>query len=73
MARFKKSYLVPILFIYLLQHVIFFVLRMPLFMIYSILTMCCLKGHEYSDNEKFEDNLMSFEYIDHIKETHEHE
>ena len=73
MTRFKKSYLVAILFIYLLQHAIFFVLRMPLFVIYSIFTMCCLKGHEFSDNEKFEDKLISFDYIDQIKESHEHE
>ena len=69
MSRFKKSYLVPILFIYLLQHAIFFVLRVPLFVLYSILTVCCEKNPEFSDNEKFEDYLISYEYIDHIKES----
>jgi|LakMenE18May11ns_1017448.scaffolds.fasta_scaffold9822525_1 hypothetical protein len=35
--------------------------------------MCCDKGIEFSDNEKFEDDIISFDYIDHIKQSQLHE
>lgn len=39
-------------------------LRVPLFMCWSILTCCCDKGQEYSAEEKFEDRIISFDYIE---------
>ena len=52
------------LLIYLLQHPIFILSRLPLFILWTILTCCCDKGRDYDDDEKFEDRVISFDYID---------
>ena len=52
------------LIVYVLQHVIFIVARIPIFILYSILTCCCDKGRDYGDDEKFEDRVISFDFIE---------
>ena len=63
------------LWIYLLQHVIFIVARVPIFILFSLLTCCCDKGDELKDDEnevrvpngelpKFKDHILSYDYID---------
>ena len=51
------------LLIYILQHVIFIAVRLPLFLIYTTLTCCCYKGQEYEEDEKFVDRIISFDYV----------
>lgn len=51
------------LIVYLLQHPLFIVARFPIFLIYSILTCCCDKGQEFNDDEKFEDRILSFDFV----------
>jgi hypothetical protein len=37
--------------VYILQHVIFIVARIPIFLLFSIFTCCCDKGEELTDDE----------------------
>ena len=59
-----KSHLDMYLIVYLLQHPIFIVSRVPIFLIYSVLTCCCEKGADLGDDNKFEDRILSFDYIE---------
>ena len=57
------------LWVYVLQHVIFITARIPIFILYSLLTCCCDKGAEYPnapnrDEPEFNDRIISFDYID---------
>ena len=57
------------LWVYVLQHVIFIVARIPIFILYSILTCCCDKGAEIpnaegKDEPDFSDRIISFDYIE---------
>ena len=63
------------LWIYLLQNLIFLVARLPIFILFTILTCCCSKGHELREDEngerlpdgelpKFKDIILSYDYID---------
>lgn len=49
---------------YVLQHAIFMVARPIIFVVYSILTCCCDKGIEFSENETFDDRIISYNYIE---------
>jgi len=49
--------------IYLLQHPIFMIARIPIFILYSLLTCCCDKGADFDDNEEFKDRILSFDFI----------
>lgn len=60
----QKNWLPVILLIYICQHAIFIIARIPLFICWSILTCCCDKGQELSSEEKFEDRIISFDYIE---------
>lgn len=59
------------LLVYVLQHVIFIVARIPIFFLFSILTCCCDKGQEWTvdedgnhvDDPKFKDRIISYDYI----------
>ena len=53
------------LIVYLLQHPIFMISRIPIFFIYSILTCCCDKGDDLNEEDEFKDRVLSFDYIDH--------
>ena len=57
------SHLEMYLIVYLLQHPIFIVARLPIFLIYSILTCCCDKGNDIDDNEEFQDRIISFDFV----------
>lgn len=57
----KMTYIVVLL---ALQHPIFIIVRLPLFILWSLLTCCCDPGREYSQNEKFEDTILSFDYVE---------
>ena len=48
-----KSRLDMYMIIYLLQHPIFMVSRVPIFLIYSVLTCCCEKGADLGDRNMF--------------------
>ena len=52
------------LIIFLLQHPIFIVARIPIFILYSLLTCCCDKGRDYPGDELFKDRIISFDYIE---------
>lgn len=52
------------LIIYLLQHPIFIIARIPIFLLYTILTCCCDKGAEISDDNEFRDTILSFKFIE---------
>lgn len=52
------------LIVYVLQHPIFMVLRVPIFLIYSILTCCCDKGEDFPEGELFKNRMISLEYVE---------
>ena len=52
------------LIVYLLQHPIFIIARIPIFILYTILTCCCDKGEEVSDENEFRDSILSFKFIE---------
>ena len=60
----EQSNLDMYLIIYLLQHLIFMVARAPIFLIYSILTCCCEKGEMLPDEFKFEDRILSPDFVE---------
>lgn len=64
------DFMLTILYMYVLQHGIFWAARPILFIAYSILTCCCDKGQDFGDNEEFEDRIISYSYIE--KETENH-
>ena len=45
------------------MHPLFYLARIPLFIIYSFLTCCCNKGNEISDDNPLEDAILNFDYI----------
>jgi len=51
------------LIVYLLQHPIFIIARLPIFILYSILTCCCDKGVEFNEDNEFKDRVISFDFI----------
>ena len=61
--RGEKTKLAMYLIVYLLQHAIFIVSRLPIFLCYSILTCCCDKGNEIDDDAEFEDRILSFNFV----------
>ena len=52
------------LIVFLLQHPIFIIARVPIFILYSLLTCCCDKGRDYPGDELFKDRVISFDFID---------
>lgn len=52
-----------ILYLHVLQHAIFLIARPILFIVYSILTCCCDKGTEFSDEHNYDDCIISYEYV----------
>ena len=52
------------LIIYLLQHPIFILARVPIFFIYSILTCCCEKGESMAEDFKFKDIVLSLDFVE---------
>lgn len=53
-----------VLILYLLQHPIFIVIRIPLFIIYSIFTCCCDKDETVSEQHNFKERVISLDYIE---------
>lgn len=53
-----------LLIIYMCQHPIFIVARIPLFILYFVFTCCCDKSQEVNGEYEFKDSILSFEYID---------
>ena len=59
------------LLVYILQHVIFIVARIPIYLLFSIFTCCCDKGELLIEDEdgnvvdepKFRDRIISYDYI----------
>ena len=58
-----KTNLDTYLIIFLLQHPIFMVSRIPIFILYAMLTCCCDKGIEYNDDEQFKHTILHFDFI----------
>lgn len=58
------------LIVYVLQHPIFIVSRLPIFIVYSILTCCCDKGPEVDERLEFKDRILSFDFIEYETEEH---
>lgn len=56
----------------MLQHPLFILARIPIFIIYSIFTCCCDKGREYEDGEEFKETILSFDYIENALEERNH-
>ena len=52
------------LLIYVLQHPIFMISRIPIYFLYAILTCCCDKSDEAGGRADFKDRILSFEYIE---------
>jgi len=51
------------LIIFLLQHPIFMLSRIPIFILYALLTCCCNKGREYPDDEQFKHTILHFDFV----------
>lgn len=51
------------LIVYLLQHPIFIISRIPIFILYSILTCCCDKGDEVNARDEYRDRVLSMDFI----------
>jgi len=52
-----------------LQHPIFIAFRIPLLLVWTILTCCCDKGREYSESEDFKDRIISYDYVEYELEN----
>lgn len=53
-----------LLLVYLLQHPIFIVARIPFFILYIILTCCCDKEDEVEMTHELKDTIIHFDYIE---------
>ena len=51
------------LIIFLLQHPIFMVARIPIFILFALLTCCCNKGREYPEEEQFKHTVLHFDFV----------
>lgn len=51
------------LLVYVLQHPLFVVVRLPIFILYTLLTCCCDKSEELEAREDLVDRIVSFDYI----------
>ena len=49
---------------YACQHPIMIVARIPIYMLYAILTCCCDKSEDAGGRDDFKDRIISFDYID---------
>lgn len=49
--------------IYVLQHVLFMLIRAPAFWCWTVLTVCCDPGRNYPPNHRFKDSIISFDYV----------
>lgn len=58
-----KSNLDLYLILFLLQHPVFMVARIPIFFLYTLLTCCCDKGVDHNDNEQFKNAVIHFDFI----------
>jgi hypothetical protein len=52
-----------------LMHPIFMVARLPIFLIYTILTCCCDKGEDLGNEFPYEKLLISFDYCENHAEA----
>ena len=52
------------LIIYILQHPIFIISRIPIFILYTILTCCCDKNDMVDEDYEFKDRVISLDYIE---------
>ena len=66
----EVSSLDTLLIVYVLQHPMFMVARIPIFIVYSLLTCCCDKGRNYPDDEEFKDRIISFDYVKYETDVH---
>ena len=55
------------LLLYWAQHIIFIIARIPIFFVYQILTCFCDRGNDFYEDSKFEDTILSFDYIGYEK------
>ena len=54
-----------VLIVWVLQHPIFMVSRLPIFLLYALATCCCDKGMEHPDgDDAFKDRVIHFDYIE---------
>jgi hypothetical protein len=53
-------------------HPIFIVSRIPIFILYAVLTCCCDKGDTLDDDFPYDHTLLSFNYIEKKTEELEH-
>ena len=58
-----KSNLDLYLILFLLQHPIFMVARIPIFFLYTLLTCCCDKGVDHNESEQFKNAVIHFDFI----------
>lgn len=59
-----------LLIIYVLQHPLMFVARIPLFIVYTLLTCCCDKSPMTHSRKEFKDLIISLDYVKYQYEDH---
>ena len=52
-----------LLILFVLQHPLFMLARVPIFMLFAIITFCCDKGTEYPAEEDFKDCIISYDFV----------
>ncbi len=51
------------LIVYLLQHPLFIASRIPIFILYTIISCCCDKGIDVDAANEYKDRVISFDFI----------
>ena len=64
LERLERTRLDAYLIVYLLQHPIFMVARVPIFVLYSIITCCCDKGATLPDDFSFKDRIIGLDFVE---------
>lgn len=64
LERLERTRLDTYLIIYLLQHPLFLAARPIAFLIFSLVTCCCDKGTDLPEDFKFEDRILSFDFVE---------